>query len=55
MSIERNLENISSDEAALDAKIERRRREFEQQQKRLAKLQVCWLEANINVSALSFY
>uniref|UniRef100_A0A915PSB9 Clusterin-associated protein 1 n=1 Tax=Setaria digitata TaxID=48799 RepID=A0A915PSB9_9BILA len=37
--INRNLQNISSDEAALDAKIERRMKEYDQQQKRLAKLQ----------------
>ncbi|KAM3724699.1 Clusterin-associated protein [Dirofilaria immitis] len=37
--INHNLQNISSDEAALDAKIERRKKEYEQQQKRLAKLQ----------------
>ena len=34
------LANISTDEAALDEKIERRKREFEQMQKRYAKLQV---------------
>ncbi|VDM96606.1 unnamed protein product, partial [Onchocerca ochengi] len=38
-AINHNLENVSSDEAALDAKIERRKKEYEQQQKRLAKLQ----------------
>uniref|UniRef100_A0A1I8ENS7 Clusterin-associated protein 1 n=1 Tax=Wuchereria bancrofti TaxID=6293 RepID=A0A1I8ENS7_WUCBA len=37
--INQNLQNVSSDEAALDAKIERRKKEYEQQQKRLAKLQ----------------
>ncbi|KHN73587.1 Clusterin-associated protein 1 [Toxocara canis] len=37
--INHNLQNISSDEATLDAKIERKKREYEQQQKRLAKLQ----------------
>uniref|UniRef100_A0A158Q892 Clusterin-associated protein 1 n=1 Tax=Elaeophora elaphi TaxID=1147741 RepID=A0A158Q892_9BILA len=36
--INHNLQNVSSDEAALDAKIERRKKEYEQQQKRLAKL-----------------
>lgn len=36
-----NLANIANDEAALDVKIERKQREFDQQQKRLAKLQVC--------------
>lgn len=34
------MQNVSSDEAALDAKIERRKKEYDQQQKRLAKLQV---------------
>ncbi|VDM13670.1 unnamed protein product [Wuchereria bancrofti] len=38
--INQNLQNVSSDEAALDAKIERRKKEYEQQQKRLAKLQL---------------
>lgn len=38
--INHNLQNVSSDEAALDAKIERRKKEYDQQQKRLAKLQV---------------
>ncbi|VDM27266.1 unnamed protein product [Toxocara canis] len=37
--INHNLQNISSDEATLDGKIERKKREYEQQQKRLAKLQ----------------
>ncbi|KAK6100319.1 Clusterin-associated protein-1 family protein [Brugia pahangi] len=37
--INHNLQNVSSDEAALDAKIERRKKEYDQQQKRLAKLQ----------------
>uniref|UniRef100_A0A914CCT9 Clusterin-associated protein 1 n=1 Tax=Acrobeloides nanus TaxID=290746 RepID=A0A914CCT9_9BILA len=37
--IEEKLNNISSDEASLDAKIDRRRREYDQLQKRLAKLQ----------------
>lgn len=37
--INRNLQNINSDEAALDGKIERKKREYDQQQKRLAKLQ----------------
>ncbi|VDK51635.1 unnamed protein product [Gongylonema pulchrum] len=38
--INHNLQNINSDEAALDTKIDRRKREYDQQQKRLAKLQV---------------
>lgn len=38
--IEEKINNIASDEASLDAKIERRRREYDQLQKRLAKLQV---------------
>ncbi|VDN03256.1 unnamed protein product [Thelazia callipaeda] len=38
-TVNRNVENVSSDEAALDSKIQRRTREYEQQQKRLAQLQ----------------
>lgn len=34
------LNNVSTDEAALDEKIERKKREYEQMQKRYAKLQV---------------
>ncbi|VDK49960.1 unnamed protein product [Anisakis simplex] len=37
--INHNIQNISSDEASLDTKIERKKREYDQQQKRLAKLQ----------------
>ncbi|CAG9534554.1 unnamed protein product [Cercopithifilaria johnstoni] len=37
--INKNLQNVNSDKAALDAKIERRKKEYDQQLKRLDKLQ----------------
>lgn len=38
-----NLNNIASDEATLDAKIEKKKADLERQQKRLAQLQVHYL------------
>lgn len=38
--LQNKLANVANDEAALDEKIERRKKEFEQMQKRFVKLQV---------------
>jgi len=46
----KRLENITNDEAELTKKIERRKRELEQLQKRLAKLQ-----ANFNLIKIKEY